>query len=74
MDHTKKQWVDLGIHTEACMTRPETCGAVAGAISLLVKLTGDCIEDKCSVITSFIWQKTGIQITYTQFSEKLFIE
>ena len=56
------------------MTRPETCGVAGGTISLSMKLTDDCIEDKCSVITSFIWQKTGIQITYTQFSEKLFIE
>ena len=41
LDHTKKQWVDLGIHTEACMTRPETCGAAGGAISVWVKIR-DC--------------------------------
>ena len=33
VDQTKKQWVDLGIHTEVCMTRM-TCGAAGGAISL----------------------------------------
>ena len=36
LDHTQSQWVDLGIHTEACMTRPDTCGAAGGAISLWV--------------------------------------
>ena len=34
LDHTQRQWVDLGIHTEACMTRPDTCGSAGGAISL----------------------------------------
>ena len=38
LDRTRSQWIDLGIHTEACMTRPETCGAAGGAISLWVKL------------------------------------
>ena len=27
------QWIDLGIHTEACMALPETCGPAGGAIS-----------------------------------------
>ena len=36
LNHTKKQWVDLGVHTEACMTRPETCGAPGGAISVWI--------------------------------------
>ena len=38
LDQTRKQWVDLGIHTEACMTRPETCGAEGGAISVWVNV------------------------------------
>ena len=38
VDRTKNQWVDLGIHTEACMTRPETCGAAGGAISVWINL------------------------------------
>ena len=37
MDHFR-QWLDLGIHTEACMTRPETCGAAGGAISLWIRI------------------------------------
>ena len=38
LDHTKRQWVDLGTHTEICMIRLETCGAAGGAISLWVRL------------------------------------
>ena len=41
VDRTKKQWVDLGIHTKACMTRPETCGAAGGTISLWIRVI-DC--------------------------------
>ena len=41
LDRTRNQWVDLGIHSEACMTRPETCGTAGGAISLWVKVI-DC--------------------------------
>ena len=43
-DRTKNQWIDLGIHTEACMTRPETCGAAGGAISLWLKVI-NCSDD-----------------------------
>ena len=38
LNRTNNQWVDLGIHTEACMTRPETCGAAGGAISLWINV------------------------------------
>ena len=38
---TKSQWVDLWINTDVCMTRPETCGAAGGAISLWLQLI-DC--------------------------------
>ena len=38
LDRTKKQWVDLGIQTENCMTQPETCGEAGGAISVWMKL------------------------------------
>ena len=34
LDRTRRQWVDLGIHTEACMTDPRTCGAAGGAVSV----------------------------------------
>ena len=50
LDRTKSQWIDLGIHTEACMTRPETCGAAGGAISLWVNVT-DC-PDLAGIVSS----------------------
>ena len=33
LNKTRNQWIDLGVHSEACMTQPETCGAAGGAIS-----------------------------------------
>ena len=41
LNRTKEQWIDLGVHTEACMTRPDTCSSAGGAISLWVNLV-DC--------------------------------
>ena len=41
-DRSRDQWIDLGVHTEACMTRPETCGAAGGAVSFWVMLTNEC--------------------------------
>ena len=39
LDQTRSQWVDLGDSGQkACMTRPETCGAAGGAISLWVNV------------------------------------
>ena len=32
------QWIDLGVHYEACMTDPQTCGASGGAISIWLRL------------------------------------
>ena len=37
MNQTKKQWVDLGVLQEPCLTRPETSGAAGGAVSVWVK-------------------------------------
>ena len=37
-DRLRSQWIDLGNHTEACMTNPGTCGKPGGAISLWFKL------------------------------------
>ena len=42
-DRAKKQWVDLGTHTEVCLTQPEKCGAAGGAISIWLKVIG-CSE------------------------------
>ena len=48
--HIKRQWINLAIHTDACMTRPETCGAAGGAISMWVKVI-ECIGD-CGIVSS----------------------
>ena len=37
LNHTRRQWIDLGIHTEVCITHPETCTS-GGAISLWVNI------------------------------------
>ena len=42
-DRAKNQWVDLGIHTEVCLTQPENCGAAGGAISVWLKVI-DCSQ------------------------------
>ena len=42
IDRAKKQWIDLGIHTDACMTRPENCGAAGGAVSLWLSVPNNC--------------------------------
>ena len=38
LNHTRNQWVDLGIHTKACMTHPETCGAASRALSMWLNM------------------------------------
>ena len=38
MDRTSRQWIDVGIHTEACMTKPETCGSAGGAVSFWINV------------------------------------
>ena len=38
LDRAKSQWVDLDIHTEACMTQLESWGAAGGAISVWVRV------------------------------------
>ena len=58
LDRTKSQWVDLGIHTEACMTRPETCGAAGGSISVWVNVI---VFNWGGIISSF-GSSTGLRI------------
>ena len=58
LNHTNSQWVDLGIHTEACMTRPETCGAAGGAISLWLNVI-DCSPGD-GIISSYDYLRTGL--------------
>ena len=37
VDREKGQWIDLGIHTDACMTNM-MCGSAGGAISLWINV------------------------------------
>ena len=46
-----RQWFDLGIHTDACMTTM-TCGAAGGAVSLWVNLYESCGQSN-GVITTW---------------------
>ena len=38
LDAKRKQWLDLGIQTEACLTQLDTCGSTGGALSMWIKL------------------------------------
>ena len=64
VDRTKKQWIDLGIHTEACMTRPETCGEAGGAISLWVNLI-DCPSAVCGIVSTVTFKAAGSVIYWS---------
>ena len=33
LNHSRNQWVDLGILNDVCMTDPETCVAAGGAVA-----------------------------------------
>ena len=57
---SQAQWIDLGVHAEACMTRPETCGAAGGAVSFWMKLI-DC-NDFGGVISTVSLSETGFQV------------
>ena len=57
VDRTKKQWVDLGIHTKACMARPETCGVAGDAMSLWIRVI-DC-PTIGGIVSSYASFKTG---------------
>ena len=72
LNHTKSQWVDLGIQTEACMTWPETCGAAGGAISVFVNVI-EC-PGLTGIISSYA-QNTSSQVmcTYDQIRYDLTI-
>ena len=38
LNKSKRQWIDLGLHPEACLTQRYGCGVAGGAISLWLKL------------------------------------
>ena len=39
LNHTRRQWVDLGILEDLCITRPETCGAIGAAVAFWMRIT-----------------------------------
>ena len=51
-DGFHEQWIDLGTHTEACMTRPDTSGVAGGAVSLWLK------ESRCTDVNGMITART----------------
>ena len=61
LDGTMSQWADLGIHTEVCMTRPETCGEAGGAISMWVNVIG-CQGWDGGIISTLGFGRTGAVI------------
>ena len=62
-DHSRKQWIDLGVHTDACMTRPETCGAAGGAVSLWMMMVDTDCNDVGGIITSYAYTPGSIHTT-----------
>ena len=38
LDKSMNHWIDFGIHTDACMTRPDTCARAGGALSFWMKV------------------------------------
>ena len=38
LNHTRRQWVYLGILTTACIARPETCDAAGGAVAFWMRI------------------------------------
>ena len=58
-----RQWIDLGVHTEPCMNRPDTCGEAGGAVSLWLKEIA-CPNVK-GMITSRTENGTGFTIYCT---------
>ena len=57
---TMNQWLDLGVHTEACMTLPETCSAAGGAISLWINILS--CPDYGGIISSRRDESSGFRI------------
>ena len=70
LDHTRSQWVDLGIHKQACMAQPETCGSAGGAISLWVKMV-DCSTEPCGIISSWVSGSTATGSIMYLFSGRI---
>ena len=58
-NETKNRWVDLGFHTEACITKPDTC-TNGGAVAFWLKVTNGTrekgiISTRSKTDTSFLY-------------------
>ena len=71
VNHTRSQSIDLGIHTEACMTRPETCGAAGGAISVWVNVI-ECVSDRGGIVSSRSSSSSGSIIYCTSTGKTVY--
>ena len=71
VNHTRSQSIDLGIHTEACMTRPETCGAAGGAISVWVNAI-ECVSDRGGIVSSRSSSSSGSIIYCTSTGKTVY--
>ena len=40
LNSSEGQWIDLGVHFEACMVDPEVCGIGGGAVSVWLRVFG----------------------------------
>ena len=47
LNHTRSQWVDLGILQEACMPRLETSGVAGGAVVFWMRITHANVDPRC---------------------------
>ena len=64
-NRSQRQWVDLGIYPEACMTLPETCGAAGGAVSMWLKII-DCEQDGAMLSTRDAETRIGFHAICTR--------
>ena len=39
LNNTRKQWVDLGVLNDACVTRPDTCGSAGATVAFWMRIT-----------------------------------
>ena len=60
-DRAVGRWIDLGIHTEACMTQPDTCGENGCAVSLWHKVVS-CPSFSGIVSSHSLPTSTGITV------------
>ena len=63
-NHSRQQWINLGIHTEACMTDPVTCGAAGGTIALWLRMVNCSVNG--AVVTTTERGGTGSDIGCTR--------